>query len=66
LSDGLPNEVYDQALTLVFNIPKEWIGKTITQVRNDSLVQAFKFNCEKAMISVLPDEVKFSLGVKKY
>lgn len=64
LSDGLPNDFYDQPLTLVFNTPQGWIGKNIYLFQGDSLSQTIKFDSEKAMISVLPNELSFRLGLK--
>jgi hypothetical protein len=65
LSDGLPNDMYDQPLTLDFNIPKEWIGKTIHQFQGDNPVQSLKFDSEKTMVSALPNESSFILRVQE-
>jgi hypothetical protein len=63
LSDGLPNEIYDQPLTILFNLPGSWINKSIALVENGKVLKTLVFDSINGMISIKPDEIKKELVV---
>jgi len=55
LSDGLQNDFYNQPLTLLFDIPENWINRDLVLEGSNSLV-SLRSDTEQIKISVLPDE----------
>lgn len=66
VSDHLPNNIYNQPLTVMFHIPKEWIDETIALVENGQTVKTYIYPLIDAMISLPPDEtVRILKKIKK-
>lgn len=65
LSDNLPNDIYDQPLTILFTIPAGWVNKTIALVENGQIVKTFLFTSANAMVSIKPDETERRLMIPK-
>jgi len=61
VSDNLPNNIYDQPLTVMFHIPKEWIDETIALMEKGQTVKTFVYPSIDAMISLPPDETERQL-----
>ncbi|MCH8069908.1 MAG: hypothetical protein IID16_11670, partial [Candidatus Marinimicrobia bacterium] len=61
LSDELPNDLYDQTLTVLFTIPEEWVGGIIEIYQGDDLIDKIIFNYEEVMLSLKPNEQVYSL-----
>ncbi len=63
LQDGLPNERYDQELTILLSIPGEWIGRelAIQQGNNNHIVRPVKSEC---MLSLLPNEQPYRIRLR--
>lgn len=64
LADGLDNGRFDQPLTVLFEQPAEWVGKTFTVAQDDIVVGEFRFDTRRAMISLLPNERPYTLRLK--
>lgn len=58
VSDSLPNDIYSQPLTIVFTIPPDWIGKTISLIENGKEPRSFLFQSREAKVSIAPDETE--------
>jgi hypothetical protein len=65
VSDTLPNDIYDQPLTILFTIPAYWIKKPIALTENGKTIETFAFDSTNAMISIKPDEMERVLVIKK-
>ncbi|MCU0289541.1 MAG: polysaccharide deacetylase family protein [Acidobacteria bacterium] len=63
VSDGLPNDIYDQPLTILFDQPKSWINKPIALVEDGKILKTVVFNSIKGMISIQPDEIQKDLMI---
>ncbi|MBN1351604.1 hypothetical protein JXJ21_19475 [candidate division KSB1 bacterium] len=60
-SDDLPNEVYDQPLTILFELPYTWIGPSFELWENSTCIDTVTFNSRQGMISVRPSESLYKL-----
>jgi hypothetical protein len=58
VSDGLPNDRYDQPLTILFDLPASWINKTVDLVEDGKIVDTFAVDPVHGMISIKPDEME--------
>jgi hypothetical protein len=56
LNDGLPDDYYDQPLTISFDIPGYWINRQLSLSRNGDQIDEFTFNSTRAKISLIPSE----------
>jgi hypothetical protein len=56
LNDGLPDDYYDQPLTISFDIPVNWISRQLSLTRNGNQIDEFAFNSTRAKISLIPSE----------
>ncbi len=66
VSDNLPNNIYDQPLTVMFHIPKEWVNETIALVEKGQTVKTYVYLSIDVMISLQPDEtVRILKKIKK-
>jgi hypothetical protein len=61
VSDNLPNVIYNQPLTILFQIPGEWVNKPIALDENGKILKRFNFPSTNAMVSLAPDEVERKL-----
>ena len=61
LSDGLDNSYYDQELTVLFDVPKNWINKNIELSQGYSNPKTLKFDNQNGMISLKPNEKTYFL-----
>lgn len=58
VADGLPNNIYDQPLTILFDLPKSWINKPLALMEKEKIINTFVFDSVKGMISIKPDEIE--------
>lgn len=58
LKDALPNDFFDQSLTLLFEVPDHWIGKKIGIFQESALIEEISFTEVNAKVSLLPNEIK--------
>lgn len=65
LSDGLPNDLYDQPLTILFKLPASWVKRQVALVENGKTVKTMTFESTNAKISLKPDEIERKLVLKK-
>lgn len=65
LSDELPNDLYDHPLTILFQVPEEWLGKTVGIFQSDTLLEETTFDCIDGVISLQPNERSYTLGLKR-
>lgn len=63
VSDGLQNDFYNQPLTLLFDIPQNWVKRDLVLTGSNSSVR-LKSDTRKIKISVLPDESIYRLEVE--
>jgi hypothetical protein len=56
LNDGLPDDYYDQPLTISFDIPGYWINRQLGLFKNGIQIDEFTFNSTRAKISLIPSE----------
>jgi len=68
VSDGLPDYIYNQPLTILFKIPDSWVGKPLefidtAQSGHPSLPLCF--NSVEGMVSILPDDAVKRLVLAK-
>ncbi|HLP44996.1 MAG TPA: hypothetical protein VK469_03580 [Candidatus Kapabacteria bacterium] len=61
VTDNLPNTIYNQPLTVLFQIPKEWVNQPIALEENGKQIKIFTFPSLNAMISLAPDETERKL-----
>jgi hypothetical protein len=61
VSDGLPNDIYDQPLTILFDLPESWVNKSIALVEGEKILETVLFGSIKGMISIQPNEVQRKL-----
>jgi len=61
VSDGLPNDIYDQPLTILFDLPESWVNKSIALVENGKILETVIFESINGMISIQPNEVQRKL-----
>jgi hypothetical protein len=61
LEDGLPDDYYDQPLTISFEIPGNWINRELNLSENENMVTEISFNSLKAKLSVIPTESVYEL-----
>jgi len=64
LDDNLPDDYFDQPLTISFDIPDNWINRELSLYINGDPVDHFSFNSSKAKISVIPTETSYELMLK--
>jgi hypothetical protein len=65
VSDGLPNDIYDQPLTILFDLPDDWINKHLTLNETGKKSIPLRFTTRKGMISLKPDEIPRQLTLLK-
>ncbi|MDQ1350380.1 MAG: hypothetical protein QG657_681, partial [Acidobacteriota bacterium] len=58
VSDHLPNDIYDQPLTIMFHIPKDWANETISLIEKGQTIKTYVYPSIDAMISLQPDETE--------
>ncbi len=61
LSDGLENVRFNQPLTILFDQPKDWVGRPFTVSQDGELLDELVFDTEAAMISLKPNERPYTL-----
>jgi hypothetical protein len=64
LSDGFPNDYYNQPLTLKFEIPDSWINRKLLLIKNENQVGTYTFTSKEAKISIPPDESEYILKLQ--
>ena len=63
LTDGLPNDYYNQPLTVIFDVPKNWNGQSVGVFKNDSLLQELTLDSPTGKLSLLPNEEAYCLSL---
>ncbi|MFC1725418.1 hypothetical protein ACFL4T_07305 [candidate division KSB1 bacterium] len=61
ISDGLPNQIYDQPLTVILEIPDKWINQHVRIYDAGKYMDEVIFDSKYGMISILPNEKKYTL-----
>lgn len=61
LSDGLENDFFNHPLTLIIEIPDEWVNQQLGLFKNDSLLQTITFEKNSGRLSIRPDENIYEL-----
>lgn len=61
VSDHLPNDIYDQPLTILFHIPKEWVNEPIALMEKGQTIKTYVYPSSNAIISLQPDEIERQL-----
>ena len=64
LSDQLPNDIYNQPLTLVLTLPTQYIGRELLIRENGTVIYSSKIQTATPMISILPDEIPKTITIK--
>ena len=62
LADGLDNDLFDQPLTLLFDLPAEWVGVPFTVAQGGEIMRTYVFDTEDAMLSLQPNELPYVLA----
>ncbi|HVO76077.1 MAG TPA: hypothetical protein VMT35_18780 [Ignavibacteriaceae bacterium] len=63
LNDNLPDDYYDQPLTISFDLPSNWINRGLGLFKNENQVDSVSFNSLKAKISIIPAEGHYELAL---
>ncbi len=61
LSDGLDNVRFDQPLTILFDQPTDWVGRTFTVSQNGEVLAELVFDTQAAALSLKPNERPYVL-----
>ena len=61
LSDGLDNVRFDQPLTILFDQPKDWVGRPFTVSQDGELLDELVFDTEAVTLSLKPNERSYLL-----
>ena len=61
LSDGLDNVRFNQPLTILFDQPTDWVGRTFTVSQNGEVLDELVFDTEAAALSLKPNERPYVL-----
>jgi hypothetical protein len=61
LDDELPDDYYDQPLTVSFDIPSDWINRKLKLSENGEQIDEFSFNSTQAEISIIPSGTGYEL-----
>lgn len=64
LIDNLPEQVYNQPLTVIFNIPPYWIGENLLITDGETKIDEVKFHSNEAMISIKPKNSPYFITLK--
>jgi hypothetical protein len=57
-ADGLPNDIYDQPLTILLDLPDSWRNKPLALVEKEKIIKTFVVDSNNGMISIKPDEIE--------
>jgi hypothetical protein len=61
VSDNLPNDIYDQPLTVLFDIPANWVNLPLALYQNGTLMADCQFSSINATLNLLPNELGYIL-----
>ena len=61
LSDGLDNVRFNQPLTILFDQPTDWVGRTFTVSQNGEVLDELVFDTQAAALSLKPNERPYVL-----
>ncbi|MCP5063681.1 MAG: hypothetical protein GY936_14635 [Ignavibacteriae bacterium] len=61
IDDNLDNEKFNIPLTLLFDIPQEWLQKKIKLEQGGTIIREYEFETNPVKISILPNEKKYEL-----
>lgn len=64
LSDGYPNDYFNQSLTLKFKIPESWVNRKLLLVKKGNAIETYLFNTQEAKLSIPPDESTYILKLQ--
>ncbi len=64
LDDNLDNNKYNIPLTLLLNVPQNWLRKELELKQNDTTIGFYEFEANPIKISLLPNEKRYEL-IKK-
>ena len=62
VSDGLDNAVFDQPLTVVFDLPPDWSGEPFFVAQDGERLSEYAFDAAEARVSLKPNEQPYVLS----
>ena len=65
VADGLPNDIYDQPLTILLDLPDSWLNKPLALVEKEKIINTFVVDSSNGMISIKPDEIERKIIMSK-
>lgn len=65
VADGLPNDIYDQPLTILLDLPDSWINKPLALMEKEKIINTFVIDSSNGMISIKPDEIERKIVMLK-
>jgi hypothetical protein len=63
IEDGLPNDVYNQPLTLLFDVPESWVGEPLEIQGPAGRLHDQVASDTHAKISLAPLEAKYTIRI---
>ena len=60
----MDNKKFDVPLTLLFNLPNNWLRRKLKLVQDSVVISEFEFENNPVKISVLPNEKEYELRQK--
>ena len=61
VSDGLDNAIFDQPLTILFDLPADWVGESFTVSQDGEQLDRRGFDAASARVSLEPNERPYVL-----
>lgn len=61
LNDKLPDDYFDQPLTVSFDTPADWINRKLKVTKNGEQIDEVSFNSDQGKISIIPSETLYEL-----
>lgn len=65
MSDGLPNERFNQELTVIMTLPSSWLGKQVIASQPGIVPQQGKVTADSVMLHLLPNERQWKVSCKE-
>lgn len=62
LSDGLENTRFNQQLTLLMDLPSDWIGVPLAVSQDGETLEVLTFDTQDAMFNLLPNEHRYVIS----
>jgi len=65
ISDDFDNKKFDVPLTLLFNVPGNWLRRKLKLAQGTDIIEEFEFETNPVKISLPPDEKEYTLYIYK-